>query len=184
MRISGGILRGRLLKTIKGGNLRPTSDKVRQAVFNILGSERIKSASVLDLFAGTGAYGIEALSRGAERVCFVERKRRLCLIIRENIRNLGIEERCRIVNSDAFDVIRGFSDEREHFSLIFADPPYRRDLVKKLIELIDRSKILDKDGIVVVEHSKDELPEEEYEGLRRFIFKRYGDTCISIYKGK
>ncbi len=184
MRISGGIFRGRLLKTIKGGNLRPTSDKVRQAVFNMLGTERMKSATVLDLFAGSGAYGIEALSRGVGRVYFVEQERHMCAILRENLSKLGIKGKCKIFNADAFDTIRKFSAEKERFLLIFADPPYRKNLVKKLIELVDRSKILDKDGIVVIEHSKKELPDEEYKALRRFIFRRYGDTCVSIYKGE
>jgi 16S rRNA (guanine(966)-N(2))-methyltransferase RsmD len=184
MRVTGGIFKGRLLKTLKGRALRPATDMVRQAVFNIIGRERTESAKVLDLFAGTGAYGIEALSRGAEYIVFVEKDRKMCEIIRENVQKLSVEDKVMISRLDAIDAINKYSYRKDKYSLLFADPPYGKEIVKKLIELIDRSEILKDDGIVMIEHSKSELPEEEYERLKRWAFRRYGDTCISIYKVK
>lgn len=183
MRITGGIFKGRRLKSRRANKLRPATDMVRQAVFNIIGKERVESARVLDLFAGTGAYGIEALSRGASTACFVEQDRINCEIIRENVEMFELKDSVSIFNLDAFYALRKFSREKFKFSLIFADPPYRKNFIKKLNELIDRNQILEEDGIVVIEHSKDELTDNDCEGLMRFIFKKYGDSCISIYKG-
>lgn len=184
MRITGGIFKGHRIRTVRDRALRPSTDKLRQAVFNIIGSGRIQSAKVLDLFAGTGAFGIEALSRGASFVLYVDRDRRMCNTIKETIMELGFLTSTGILCMDAFRALVKLKRDGECFSVIFADPPYRKNIVKKLIELIDRSTILKDDGIVIVEHSKDELPGEEYTYLIRRTFKKYGDFCVSIYERK
>lgn len=181
MRISGGMLRGRRLKTLKRSYLRPTSEKVRQAVFNIIGGY-IKGMNVLDLYAGSGAFGFEALSRGARTVDFVEKDKVLCETIRENVKTLGVDNSVCIVRLDVDSAIQRYSSMGKVFSLIFADPPYQSGEVEKLIELIDKNKILNKDSIVVIEHSKRERPSERSSLLKMIDSRQYGDTVISIYR--
>lgn len=181
MRISGGIFRGRKLKTLKLKSLRPTSEKVRQAIFNIIGQD-IKDRDVLDLYAGSGAFGFEALSRGASHVDFVEGDRMLCETIRENARTLGVEKSVRIIRADVESAIQRLSLTGRVFSLIFADPPYQSGVTEKLIELIDKYKILNKDGIVVIEHSKREEPGRGGRLLNKVDSRQYGDTVVTLYR--
>lgn len=179
MRITGGVARGRLIKVPAGRHVRPTSDRVRQAIFNIL-SGRIVDRPVIDLFAGAGTMGLEALSRGASSATFVESDRRVAAVLIENVTRLGFMDRAHIVRQDVFlavpnIIVRPWTD------LIFADPPYGRGLVERTVRLI--APLLGPGGCLVLEHHRlehvnfDILPA----AVRCVDQRRYGDTVISFF---
>lgn len=201
MRIISGKYKGRTLKIPKG--IRPTQDKVRKALFDILAD--VKDLSFLDLFAGSGAVGIEALSLGAKEVVFVEQDRRCIEKIKENIpvfRSCGLA----VIRSDIFTVIKQLHKQGKKFDIIFLDPPYAKSLVprpygklnkggsglaerghnaslaKKTLQMLSRYDILASNGFLVVQHfKKDSLP-ESIENLALWRQAKYGDTLLSFYK--
>lgn len=177
MRISGGTGRGRRITAPSGSAVRPTSDKVRQALFNILG-DRISGAVFLDLFAGAGAVGIEAISRGAGAVVFVDASRRSAGIIEKNLRRTDLGEEARVVVADAEAFIRRWSGP---YDIIFMDPPYAED-INDLIERIGDSGLLKPDGLLVYEHFRKRASPERFGRLILFREARYGDTVLSFYK--
>src|SRR5512134_3252614 len=146
MRVTGGTGRGKRLKAPPGLGVRPTSDKVKQALFNILG-QKVAGAAFLDLFAGAGGIGIEALSRGAGRVVFVDGSRRSLEVIRENIEQTGLGDRAEVVASRAEAYLRRTT---ERFDILFFDPPYAEEL-KPLLDLISGAGILRPGAIVIAE---------------------------------
>ena len=161
MRIIGGQHKGRKIKRPKIGMVRPTKDRIREAVFNIIAAE-ISSRKVLDLFAGSGAYGLEALSRGAGETTFVEKDHRCVQIIRENIELLGAGEVTNIIETDVFKVFKTLSDRGEKFDLVFADPSYSRNMAKKTLIMINHYDILMPSGLLVMEHwVGEDVPEKE-----------------------
>ena len=180
MRITGGTLKGhRLVGTTKSAALRPTSERVRGAIFSILGPHWVQEARVLDLYAGTGALGIEALSRGAAWVDFVEASTRLGRQIGENLSRLLLDTRSRVYRvrvEKALDVLPGGYD------LAFADPPYSIDDWTSLLGRIGAGKLMRERGILVVEHRYGASISERYGQLARLTTKRYGDTAVSIYE--
>ncbi|MEN6441659.1 MAG: 16S rRNA (guanine(966)-N(2))-methyltransferase RsmD [Syntrophobacter sp.] len=178
MRIIAGDFRGRRLKTPKGSKIRPTIDRVREAIFNIIRTE-VPDARVLDLFAGTGALGLEALSRGAARTVFVDQSAGSIPLIRENIELCNARDQSVIIQDAVPSAIRKLGAKGEVFDLIFLDPPYGKGLVEKTLEILD--VVAAPDAIAIAEHHvKDEPPSELKNWLRRSE-RRYGDTMISIY---
>ncbi|MBE0432842.1 16S rRNA (guanine(966)-N(2))-methyltransferase RsmD [candidate division WOR-3 bacterium] len=152
--------------------VRPTRGMIREAVFNILG-DRIVDAEVLDIFAGSGALGIEALSRGAKHCTFIEKSAR---VLRANIASLSLKEQTTVLAGDFRPALRRLKGR--NFDVVFADPPYKMDYVQPTIELIVRHTLLARDGMIVVEHSSIEdlsLPDE----LTAIKKKQYGTTSIS-----
>lgn len=180
MRIIAGKYRGRRIKTVKGQTVRPTADRVREAIFSILG-ETVKGASVLDLFAGSGALGLEALSRGASFVLFVEKKPAVAKIIRHNIKLLDARENTEVCHADVRKFIKAFRDSRRRFDLVFADPPYKRGLAEQTLLLLGEGEILNDRAVVVVEHERSCRPASTYGCLNLYTFKTYGDTAVSFY---
>ncbi len=180
MRIIGGDLKGRKLRPIRGMTIRPTSDRLRESLFNILG-DRVQNAVVLDLFAGTGALGIEALSRGARLAVFIDRYKGALSAVAENLRQCGIQDRARVVR---WDMVRGLSCIRDHqppFTLVFMDPPYERNLVAPALNHLAESRALASKSLIIVEHSAHE-PAPEPPGEWRFADqRRYGKTLVSFY---
>lgn len=175
MRIISGTARGQKLKHIKGNRIRPTTDRVKETVFNILVGD-VVGAAVLDLFAGSGNLGLEAMSRGAAAVDFVERSYRSIKIIKENLSITGFDG--NVIKKDAMRFVR---DCETQYDLIFADPPYDRGFVGKLMETIEeQSEILSEAGIMAVEHSKREpiLLESEKFGIWRE--KNFGETVVTF----
>lgn len=159
MRIIAGIYRGRQLKSPPSAQTRPTSDRLRETLFNVL-APRIKGARFLDLCAGTGAVGIEALSRGAEHVTFVDKSRRMCSLIEANTSALGIDQtEFEAVNANATDYLRRHAKkERGPFDIIFFDPPYAADYEVVLSLIAEhRRQLLSDEGIVIVEHHKKKI---------------------------
>ncbi len=183
MRVVGGIKKGRRLASFKGRSIRPTSDKVREAVFNILPRE-FPFRKVLDLFAGTGAMGIEALSRGADEAVFVDKDEASAGLTRKNIEACGLDQAARVIKKDALDAVRYLSKRGEKFDLIFIDPPYESALVEKTLLAIDRENILAADGLLVAETSRRAPVGVEPPGLERVDERRYGDTLVYFFAAR
>ena len=181
MRIIGGEFRSRLIMMPKGVEIRPTQDKVREATFNILGD--ITGRSVLELFAGSGAFGIEAISRGARYATFVDNNFKCADIIKANLESLKVNDNSySIIRTSADKALQRLAGEGKRFDIIFLDPPYYKDMAKKCLINIDSYDILSPIGLVLVEHfKKDVLPKD----LKTLVFdqeRRYGDTIITIFR--
>lgn len=182
MRLTGGLDRGRRLKAPKGLGTRPTAAKVREAIFNILGPP--PDGMVLDLFAGTGALGIEALSRGAKKAVFVERDRGALVTLRQNLRELGFEERATVMASEAATALRRLAASlarEDRFGWVFVDPPYAVPTDGVLGELCDKA-LLHPWAVIVVEHDRKHRPPDSLGCLFRTDHRVYGDTEISFYR--
>lgn len=179
MHIMGGKYKGRAIHMPKG--IRPTQDKVRKALFDILGD--IKGLSFLELFAGSGIVAIEALSQGAKEVVFVERDKRCLKTIKENILlvgSLGLD--VELLGRNVFIAIKQLKQRKEKFDIIFLDPPYYRDLAKKTLQALSQYDILAPNGFVIIQHFKrDNLPDASGV-LTLFKQARYGDTLLSFYR--
>lgn len=177
VRIVGGTLGGRVLRAPAGSDTRPTSEKVREAIFNILGPLE-GSDRVLDLFAGSGALGIEALSRGAARAMFIDSRKAALAAIHANLRDLGIEDRADVIAGDAVALAARPTDVP--WRLVFADPPYRSDLAARAVLAIPAA-CLAPDAVIVIEHDRRNAPPEALGSLLRTDHRRYGDTLVSFY---
>ncbi len=178
MRIVGGSLSGRVLRAPGGATTRPTSEKVREALFNILGS--VEGDHVLDLFAGSGGLGIEALSRGAVHVTFVDAARPALIAIRGNLRDLGLEARATIHAGDAVTVAAKHPPTVP-WRIVFVDPPYRSDLAARAVLALPPAHLA-ADAVIVIEHDRRNAPPDSLGSLIRTDQRRYGDTLISFFK--
>lgn len=174
MRIVGGFYKGRNLVEFKGEEVRPTSDMVRESLFNIL-RDRIEGCTFLDLFSGTGAMGIEALSRGAKKVTFNDIKRDSIKIINENLAKLKITDNVKVTN---FDAISFIEKTNEKYDVIFLDPPYKTNL--GVLTLSKISKILAEDGVVIYENEK-EYTEDTFD-LEIVDKRKYGRAYLTFFK--
>jgi 16S rRNA (guanine966-N2)-methyltransferase len=180
VRVIGGAAKGRRLSTLQTSALRPTPDRVREALFNILGS-RIEGASVLDLFAGTGAIGLEALSRGARDVVWVERHEAACRLIENNLRRCALPQHARVWRADVLQALPALKATAQRFDLIFLDPPYQSSLVEETLRLLGDGVLLASNGQVVAEHFFKRTLQEQYGRLRRVRVARFGDVALSFY---
>jgi len=179
MRIIGGRSKGRVLASPKGQAIRPTSDRVKESIFNIL-QNKLGGKVVLDLFAGTGNLGIEALSRGAKKAIFVEKGRQALGLIKRNLTQSGLEERSEILSRDVRRAIGILRQRRECFDLILMDPPYERGLIRKTLLELNSQQIYHKDSILVIEHTRREPLLHIPEGWNLIRQRRIGDTVISF----
>lgn len=164
----------------QSARVRPTSDRVRTALFQILG-QALEQAVVLDLYAGTGALGIEALSRGATSVDFVERDPRLCRAIETNLEKAGFSDRAHIYK---ISVEQALTFLQGPYHLVLLDPPYQLAGMEHIMDSLGRRGLLAKGGLVVLEHSSRSTAAERYEYLRREDHRRYGDTTLTLYRGE
>ena len=182
MRVISGTYRGLQLGTLKGGNLRPTSDQMRETLFDVLGP-RVEGASFLDAYAGSGAVGIEALSRGASEVVFIEHHRAAQQLIRKNLESLGIDSGYYLIRSTVATGLERLEQEGSQFSFVFLDPPYKEiSEYHHVLRLLGRSPLLDAASLVIAEHSRHCRLEEAYGGLRRSRLIRHGDTQLGFYR--
>ncbi len=180
MRIVGGSLGGRVLRAPHGAATRPTSEKVREAVFQILGHDAVEGP-VLDLFAGSGGLGIEALSRGAPHATFVDSGKPAISIIRTNIGELGLADRATVVPSDAIAFARRpLGPGALPWHLVLIDPPYASDLAVRAATALPRTSLADR-ATIVIEHDRRNAPPESLGSLLRTDARRYGDTWVSFY---
>jgi 16S rRNA (guanine966-N2)-methyltransferase len=181
VRIGAGSARGRTLAGPKDARrIRPTADRVRQTVFNVLG-QFFEGESVLDLYAGTGAFGLEALSRGAGFATLVDQDREALELCRANAASLGFEPRVRIIGSPVGEALAQLGREGVRFQLVFADPPYAAEVAGPLLDQLSAARILDERGTFLVEHDKREDSPLQQGGLTRFDQRRFGDTVVSFY---
>jgi len=180
MRVISGKYRGRRLKGPEGLEMRPTGDRLKESLFGIL-TPVLPDAVVLDCFSGTGAIGIEALSRGARQVVFVEVSRAYCRLIRENMKLCGIATGTSIINEDVFGALRELGRRGFQADVIFFDPPYDFQPYKDLLEIVFSRGLIAPSARVIIEHRrKTELPETG-NGYLRSRVTRQGDHCLSFY---
>ena len=178
MRVISGTARGRRLKELPGMDTRPTTDKVKESLFNIIQFD-IEGRRVLDLFGGTGQLGIEALSRGASRCTFVDMNRQAAAIIRENVTAVGFADQAMVQQGDAMAFLSGC---REKYDLTFLDPPYQTQLLENCVQAVVKFDILSEHGIMVCESAVEkQLPEPSapYEKGREY---RYGKIKLTVYR--
>ena len=182
MRIISGEYRGLTIKSLKGGKLRPTSEQLRETLFDVLGPG-IEGSRFLDAFAGSGAVGLEALSRGASEVVFIEHHRPAAELIRQNLAALKIESGYWLETCSVLTGLERLEEQREQFDFVFLDPPYDaiREYHTTLREL-GRSKLLVPTSLVIAEHSRHMRLEEKYAALRRTRLIRHGDAQLAFYR--
>jgi 16S rRNA (guanine(966)-N(2))-methyltransferase RsmD len=180
LRVIGGTARGRKLQMVPGSGTRPIGDRAKESLFNILGAH-IESARVLDLFAGTGSVGVEALSRGAGRAVFVESDRQAVNTIQANLRATGFAERGQVVRSDVFIYLR--NDPREGFDYLHVAPPQYHGLWRRtLLALDERPAWVNPDGIVVAQIDPKEFEPLSLANLALYDERRYGNTLLAFYE--
>ena len=179
LRIIGGELKGRKLVTVPGMRTRPTADRVRESIFNIL-DDRVRNATILDLFAGTGAMGIEALSRGAESVVFADDKPAALDTLKKNIKSCSLENRTRTIKWNILKNLNILRTQESVFNLVFIDPPYDKTMVQPTLSNLVRSQCLANGATVVIEHSTMEPIPENPPGFNISDQRRYGKTLVSF----
>ena len=178
MRIVAGEFKGRKLTVPRDDSVRPTAEKVREAVFSMLQNE-IPDAVVLDLFAGTGSLGLEALSRGARRAYFADRDRQSIQLVKSNVKTCGAEERSVIICADYVSAIDRIHD-RVH--IVFLDPPYKAGLMEDCLTRLALSETVPEGGLIVAEHGREQILPDDLSCLHRIRDRKYGKVRVSIYE--
>jgi 16S rRNA (guanine966-N2)-methyltransferase len=187
MRIIGGMAKGRTLFFPAGSKERPTSDFLREALLNLLGP--VSGKLFLDLFAGSGSVGLEAASRGAKEVYFIEKNKALAAIAQKNIENCGFEKQSHIINADIRSGLNDLFKKKCKFDIIFADPPYNHGLVETTLKLLKECPIFSQDALIVIQHStREDLGSFSAESVcgetvwHQIDQRKYGDNAISFLK--
>ncbi len=179
MRIISGNLKKKKLHTVRGMETRPTADRVRESIFNIL-LQRVKKAVVLDLYAGTGALGIECLSRGAQSAVFIDIAKEALSVIKKNIQSCAVENQSKIVKWNILNNLNSIKEHTPPFDLVFMDPPYDRDTIGKTLHNLHESRSLARGATIIVEHSDKEQISDETAGYRISDRRKYGKTVVSF----
>ncbi len=181
MRVISGKVRGLKLNAPKNDDVRPTTDRVKETLFNMINSY-IMDSDILDLFAGTGSLGIECLSRGANKCVFVDSSKESINIVKSNIKKARVENESTVLNIDFKGAIKSLSLKNQQFDVIFMDPPYYKNMFSDALNAVDSNNLLKEDGIIVVEHdTADEFP-EEIGRLYKTKDKKMGNTTMTFYK--
>lgn len=185
MRVISGTAGGRTLKAVPGQGTRPTTDKVKEAIFSRIGPY-FEGGYVLDLFAGTGGLGIEALSRGMDQGIFIDKERTSIQIVHENLKNTGMVERAEVYRNDAFRGLKALAKRKMQFDLVFMDPPYRLKNVEEWMGFMEENQLLKEQSVIVVEHEASHTYAEQIGQIQLEKHTVYGDTAVSVYvlKGK
>ena len=178
MRVIGGVYKSRKIKEVKSSGTRPTTDKNKESLFNMMG-QYFQGGRMLDLFSGSGAIGIEALSRGMEHVDFVENDFQAVKIIKENLSSLGIEEQSKVHKQDVFFHLKNSLNK---YDLIFADPPYALDKYNELFDLINYRQLLSENGIIVMEADKSQEFQDKVLYFIKYNEKQLGNTKFAFYR--
>lgn len=180
MRVIGGNYRGRKLECPEGIDIRPTTDRVKENIFNIL-APKIPYSSFLDLFSGSGGIGIEAISRSANDVVFVDGNSESIKALKHNLSLLKLEEGFRIVHNDVFEALDGFENTKK-FDIIFMDAPYKQGIYQKVLEKISELHVVEEDGIIVVERHVEDLWETLPKNLELVKERKYGSIVLSFFQ--
>jgi 16S rRNA (guanine966-N2)-methyltransferase len=179
LRVIAGEIKGRRLRTVSGLRTRPTADRTREAIFNILGST-VRQANVLDLFAGSGAFGIEALSRGAASALFIEVDRKACAVLASNIQACQLSAKTRILRWNASRNLNCLRNHEPRFQLIFMDPPYGHGLVGPALSHLHHAECVMEGAQLVIEHDVNDALPEALTPYRVQDQRRYGRTLVSF----
>lgn len=183
MRIIGGIAKGKRIQIPKGSAVRPTSDNIKEALFNIICP--IEGKTFVDLFAGSGSIGLEAISRGALRVVFVEKSLRLKETIKKNIYACGFEDKnYEIITNDVQAAIKLISQKKIKVDVLFADPPYEEGWIDSAIQYLGKGCMLSGGGLVILQHSYREILNKKLDHFQLSDQRRYGDTMLSFLSRK
>ena len=184
MRVIAGELKGRQLKAVPGKTTRPTADKVKEAVFQAIGPF-FDGGKVMDLFAGSGSLGIEALSRGMDKCVFVDKHTKAIHTIHENVKAMKLEDQVEVFRADAFRAMNKAAERRLRFDLILLDPPYKKVDYEKLLNEIFKLQLIRQNGIVYCEHDISEKLPDNHGNFTLMKHQNYGGTvAVSIYKLK
>ena len=183
MRIIAGSARGRKLLSPVGMGTRPTLDRIKEAIFNII-QNRTQGAVVVDMFSGTGSLGLEAASRGAKKCYLIDMGDTTFEMLQKNVDNLKFNDKCKCLKGDTYKYMKKFAAEEVVFDLIFIDPPYAKDMIPPAIEIIADNDLLRRDGLIVC---KIDSSEEIYEGnsiIHLCDLRKYGNTTVLFYEYK
>ena len=182
MRVISGKFRGQKLVEFKSKHIRPTTDRVKESIFNKLAAD-LPEARVLDLFAGTGNLAIEALSRGADWVDLVELRSSSLKIIQQNLTKLSLSEKCRVYGKDVFKFLKGRAtgEQEAPYDVIFVDPPFTEKLADSVLLAISKSSVYHKDSIIVIEATIHESVREIYSPLYQYDERHFGDKIVFFY---
>ncbi|MDR1773700.1 MAG: 16S rRNA (guanine(966)-N(2))-methyltransferase RsmD [Clostridioides sp.] len=181
MRIISGKVRGLKLETPKNDDIRPTTDRIKESVFNIINSY-ILDSEVLDLFSGSGSLGLECISRGAKKCVFVDSNKESINLLKKNIRKTRFEENSEVFNLDFRDALGQFGTKNKKFDLIFLDPPYHEGLFEEALQKIQKNNLIKEDSLIIVEHdTEDKLP-DKIDKLSKKDERKYGKTTITFYE--
>lgn len=181
MRIISGIAKGRKLISPEGMGTRPTLDRIKQSIFNII-QGRIEDSIVIDVFSGTGSLGLEAASRGAKECYLIDKGETTFAYLKKNVENLKFEDFCKCINKDSYEALRDLGKKGIVFDLIFIDPPYLKDMIPPAVDIITEYDMLREDGLIV---SKIDSSEVIYEGngsIELIDHRKYGNTTVCFYK--
>ncbi len=182
MRVISGISKGHRLKAPKGMNVRPTEDRIKESLFNIIGPIDNNSV-ILDLFGGSGSIGIEFLSRGAKECYFVDISTASIATIKENLIHTKLIDKAKILKKDGVRAIDYFKKEGVYFDYIYLDPPFRHnDLLLNVIESIDNNLILSPKGILIIEHEKELVLDDNLFGFEKIDYRKYGSKSVTFFK--
>lgn len=181
MRVITGTAKGHKLKSPKGLNTRPTLERIKESLFNVIGNID-NNATALDLYSGSGSIGIEFLSRGARECYFIDNSNECVNIIKENLISTKLYDKAHVYKNNVLYHIKVLGKKGKKFDFIFMDPPYRKGLVLKTIEEIHKWNILNNGGIIIVEHENGLLLDDCIFDYFRINYKNYGDKAISFYK--
>jgi len=181
VRVISGSAKGRPLKAVPGMGTRPTTDKVKEAIFSMIGPY-FTGGSALDLFAGTGGLGIEALSRGIEAAVFVDADKKSVEVVRANLQAARLEDRAEVYRNDASRALKALGKRQARFDLVFLDPPYKMTTIADLIRSMLETELLVEGATIVVEHDSANRFEEQIGTASLIKHADYGDTAVSIYR--
>lgn len=179
MRIISGKYKGHPLVSFQADHIRPTTDRVKESLFNMI-QNHIEDARVLDLFSGTGNLGLEALSRGAKEVLFVEKSKKSIQILEKNLAKLKVEEPYRIQQKDVISFLKSY--DGEPFDIIFADPPFTEKMAHDVMLAAGASRIFHPQSLMMIESARRERIEDDYSPLIRYDVREFGDKLLSFYQ--
>lgn len=180
MKVISGTLKGRNIEGYNIDGTRPTMDRVKESLFATI-QNNIKNSTVLDLFAGSGQLGIEAISNGANICYFIDNNKEAVKTINKNISNLNIKSNSKVILSDWKKALNNFSNQNIQFDLIFVDPPYNYDVYEKILEKVSSLNLLTENGLIILEHSNLKF-KDNYNNLTLYKEKNYGNKSVNIYK--
>lgn len=181
MRIISGVSKGRKILSPEGMGTRPTLDRIKESIFNII-QNRLQDAIVLDVFAGTGSLGLEAASRGASQCFLVDKGDTTFKYLKQNVENLNFTHICKCFNIDSYEALKDFSNKKFQFDLIFIDPPYLKNMIPQAVDIISMGSLLKRSGLIV---TKIDSAEEIYKGnheIELIDYRKYGNTTVCFYR--